>query len=245
MLIKPKPAAGDWIQYWDQDETWTASELWTKNAQHFLKKAARYISPTNHDKVLDIGCGPGIIAELLAPQVQTLIAADTSERYLRLCAERCKNLSNVSVARIPANYTNIHELGRFSLFLCNSVVQYYKSPQELEDLIASARKAALPKARMLISDIPIVRHFSQRAGDAFAAFFQSTREGFGWGYFKMAAKLLLAPSYYSEFSKKHETLHYETSFLERLPKRLGLKGSLIRESLSLCTQRPSLLIQFH
>ncbi len=234
----------NWIEYWNEDELWTYSKLWEVNAKLFIKKADPYISFSKEDTVLDIGCGSGFIAHALSPRVKTVVAADTSTRNLRLCELRCKDTANVVTAEIPSDYTQIHSLGKFSLFLCNSVVQYYQRPQQLEQLIASAQLAALPQARMLISDIPIHRHFLQKGWDAAASLTQSFWEGYGVEYLSMAKNLICSNSIYKDFSKNHSILFYDATFLETLPQRLQLKGKLIRKSLSLCAHRPSLLIQF-
>jgi len=143
------------MEYWDRDNFWFQSELLKVNARLFLEKADPIVHFNRTDSVLNVGCGPGFLEKLLAPRVESVWAVDVSQQAVQECQKNCQGYQNVTVRLLGSDYTDLSMFGRrFSLFLCVSVVQYYEDIGELETLIRSAHRIALPGARMLIADLP-------------------------------------------------------------------------------------------
>ena len=236
---------GNWIEYWNQDNFWAHSKLWRINAELFFRRAAPIIRFRKTDSVLNVGCGPGYLERHLAPLVETIDALDTSEQFVRLCQKNCEQHPNVTVKLLGKNYTDSDLFGRrFSLFLAVSVVQYYRSMSEVEALIHSARKVALPGARMLIADLPQKRNALGFARDAWSSLFLSLREGYLPVLLHTAWTQDSSKSTYQSFRKRVEELHFSNQEIQSLVRRMKLDATIIRENLSVYANRPSLLIRF-
>ena len=232
----------DWIAYWKQDQFWAQSKIWALNARLFLKKSAPFLNLSSVDKVLDIGCGPGFVAELLAPRVGQYLGLDTSETLLHKARPRCASLSNVSFERLPENYTRFEVSGKFSLFLCISVIQYYGSTDQVLQLVESVRNFALPGARLLLADIPQPRNIQEWLWDFLCSVGQSIGEGYVLDYLGTIVKWFFSD--YRKISKTMPILEIPVEKLGSQISRLGLKATIIRPSVSVCANRPSLLVQF-
>jgi SAM-dependent methyltransferase len=235
---------GNWAEYWDQDDFWTDSEIWKINAALFFKRAFSILQPKPWDKVLNIGCGPGYLEMMLSPHVQSICAVDTSRRYVDLCREKCSPFRNVQAEQLKRKYTDVAMFGSHSLYLCVSVVQYYRNKNEIEDLIRSVQRSALPGARMLIADLPLQRNGLGKMLDFLCSFFLSIREGYVFDCFFTLLRLNLKSSKYRTFGKRVKTLSFSHNELRDLIKRLNLKAEIIQKSLSIYANRPSLWIEF-
>jgi len=234
-----------WIDYWKKDELWSRSRLWRINAALFVRRAKAVVSYDETDSVLDIGSGPGYIEESLAPHVKSICSADVSEKFLESLKENCTRFPNVSTRLLREDYTDLSVCGtKFSLFLCVSVVQYYNDISEVEKLIRSARKIALPGSRMLISDLPLKRNFFGFAWDCLCSFCLSIKEGYAAALLSTAFKRWFGSSDYKSFSQKNRTLYFSIRGIRDLMKRMDLDATIIRKNLSIYANRPALLIRF-
>ena len=124
----------NWVDYWSEDDFWKDSRLWEINSRIFFERASRILEFKKSDCVLDIGCGPGYTETLLAPLVKSVYAVDVARQFIDICVKRCKDYKNVSVGHLDrGDYTNLEGFkGPFSIILCVSVVQYYRSVSEIE-----------------------------------------------------------------------------------------------------------------
>lgn len=234
-----------WAEYWNRDDFWRGSELWQVNAAFFLREVRKALEFGGDDRVLDIGCGPGHLEALLSPLVREIVAVDVAGQFEVLCRARCAGLGNVSTALLGADYTDLGALGRdFSRILCVSVVQYYRGIGEVEALIDSARKIVRPGAVMLIADLPLRRGEAGFAWDGACSVLQGIREGYSGLLLRTAVSRWGGRAHYRHFCKEHEQLSFSSDELESLIRRMGLDASLIRRSLSIYANRPSLLIRF-
>ena len=234
-----------WIDYWRHDSVLRNFTIWKVNAKIFFYQAHRIVHFSKNDSVLNIGCGPGYLEVLLAPIVKNIHAVDVAEQFVNQCVHQCTNYNNVSVALLNNNYTNLHILGKsFSLILCISVVQYYKNISELEALITSAQKIALPGARMLIADLPRKRTTIGFLWDAVCSFFMSIWKGYALLLLQDIWARWICRSHYKSFSNNIKPLSFTTKGLESLIQRMKLNAIIIRKSVSIYANRPSLLIHF-
>jgi len=236
-----------WIEYWNQDNFWSSLNLWELNAQVFLRRAEKFVKFKEHDMVLDIGSGPGVLAHKLARKVKSVLAVDAAPNFVDIARMHCKNDPNVDVGLLGNDYTDLtvfFSSQKFSLLLCVSVVQYYNNIKEVEELIRSAQKVVLPGGRMLIADLNLKRSKMGFVWDAFSSVLQSLREGYTLELFRMAWNRWFTLSHYHKVYSSSRLLELNYVEIESLIERMELKAEIIRDSLSIYANRPSLLIHF-
>lgn len=83
--------------FWDKAaDKYAKSPIQNTEAYNYtLERTRSYLSPT--DKVLEVGCGTGSTALLLAPDVDQIIASDISGNMIKIAARKAKDdkVSNV------------------------------------------------------------------------------------------------------------------------------------------------------
>lgn len=145
-----------WINFWD-NETTMSQKLIQKSMTIFLDGFKQWGEFTADDVVLDLGCGPGLLADAISDRVKEVHCADVSSKYLSICSNKFRNKDNVFVHRIdPANYTSLDYLKnkRITKVICLSVVSYYQSKEDIRRLVENIKKIADRGCLIVISDLP-------------------------------------------------------------------------------------------
>ncbi len=145
----------NWVDYWNRKDSMTG-ELWRAQADFFVRQVTREISIGPDDVVLDIGCGQGHVIAALASRAREAHGADTSEHSVAQSRERHAGIGNLHFHALPKDdYLALDRLPvrNATRILCVSVVQYYRSLDELRTLIAKAKSIAAPGCRMLVADL--------------------------------------------------------------------------------------------
>jgi SAM-dependent methyltransferase len=99
-------------------------------------------------RVLDFGCGPGLVGGLLGPEVQRYLFWDAAPTVQH---EATRRLAAVAGAE-PADLTTLPRAS-IDLILVNSVVQYMR-PDELTDWLQRWKRLLAPAGRLVLSDLP-------------------------------------------------------------------------------------------
>jgi len=152
-------AAASWAAWWD-GEAFLDDDAWRRDAEAFVQATAPIVGYGPDDDVLDVGCGPGFVLEALAGRVRSAVGADVAPRLLALARQRLASREGVElVALDPSSPADLSPLGsrRFSVVLCNSVVQYLRDASEAEALLRSIAGVARRGARVLVSDLVVGR----------------------------------------------------------------------------------------
>ena len=107
-------------------------------------------------RVLEIGCGTGMILLCVAPSAEYYVGTDISPRALRYVADQLPGAGLVSKVRLVEGAA--HDLGAlgeegFDLVVLNSVVQYFPGEEYLTEVIESAWRLLRPGGRLLIGDV--------------------------------------------------------------------------------------------
>ncbi|MDR3049402.1 MAG: hypothetical protein LBV16_06165, partial [Elusimicrobiota bacterium] len=137
--------------------------------------------------------GGGLVSQL-SPFVKTAYGADTSDLNIENNKRKYSNIRNLSFFSLSPNaYTQIAQLPiqeKPTIITCISVLQYYKSLDEIGQLIENAKKIASPNCIMilidLLADINVIKDFAYSViGSIFAkTFWAQVQEVFSGRYGK-------------------------------------------------------------
>ncbi len=233
-----------WRDFWSAPlaHDFQTEASWNKNAKLFAERSHTILGYRDDDVVLDVGSGPGATAEALRTRVAEVHCAEVSEAYITAARKRFQGSPNVTYHELGADYTNLEFLAprKFSLILCNNVVQYYRSVAEVENLILSAKKVAAPGARMLIGEI------LTDSGVALRYFRDSLREARREKYLGLLVGgfMQLAKIRYMKYRNTFRTLELPERELRGIIDRLGLDAEILDTQLSFFPHRVHLLIRF-
>jgi len=99
--------------------------------------------------VADLGCGTGLLTQMLAPFARRVVAVDASAAMLRTARARVGDLSNVEIRRGELESLPIEDGTLDAAFLV-LVLPYVADPAEV---VAEAARALRPGGRLLITDL--------------------------------------------------------------------------------------------
>ncbi len=154
--------ASPWARYWNHQTLFDDAML-ERSTRVFLQASEEIMAYSGHDRVMDVGCGPGTLIAAMAPRVREICGLDTSPRYVESSRNRFTACANVTIEQLGARYTDFSILGerKFDKIVCLSVIQYYREKNDVRALFREVKRIAAPGARFLIGDILIETSLAQ------------------------------------------------------------------------------------
>lgn len=126
----------------------SAATMNDASAMRMLLDAARVCAA---DHVLDVACGPGIVAAAFAREAETVTGIDLTPEMIALARERCaeEGLSNVrfetgDVAQLP------YAEGTFSIVACRYALHHLLDPA---GVVCEMARVCAPAGRIVVADI--------------------------------------------------------------------------------------------
>jgi thioesterase domain-containing protein/ubiquinone/menaquinone biosynthesis C-methylase UbiE len=110
-------------------------------------------------RVLEIGCGTGLLLARIAPQCESYTGTDFSETALNHTRQMCQQLDHLGHVTLRKGFADDFggfEADQFDTILLNSVIQYFPDISYLERVIAGALRVLRPDGVIFIGD---VRHY--------------------------------------------------------------------------------------
>jgi SAM-dependent methyltransferase len=230
----------NWIEYWNQDGA-MSGPVWQAYTEYFIKEFTEEFSLTPDDVLLDIGCGNGRITASLAKFVHKAYGADTSANCLEQANSSYAAGDKLSFFQLaPDNYLALDSLpiAPPTYIICVSIVQYYRSLDELRTLIASCKKIAAPGGRLVLVDL-LIDHKPLK--DALGVLLGA----FKTGTFLLRLREIFAGAYssYTETRASNHLLSMTRKQLEDICALEGVKLKFIKRDFVGTSFRPSALIE--
>ncbi|MCP4214681.1 MAG: AMP-binding protein [bacterium] len=125
--------------------------------QEVIDNVMHKVDPFIHDKarVLEVGCGSGLMMFRLAGRVARYVGTDISDQTLNSCRKKAasEGFSNIRLQHLAADEIDQIEPGGFDLIFLNSVLQYFPSYAYLRDFLTKAMALLSPQGVIFIGDI--------------------------------------------------------------------------------------------
>src|SRR5262245_13647996 len=174
---------GGWESYWEglSDN----QQIFREQSDEYVRNLRAAIGLDRRARVLDFGCGFGLVAAMLAPQIQEIFVWDASANIRRRARVNLASYGNVRFLDLSESNTLPHNL-QFDLILVNSVVQYM-TLDKFSAWLLRWRNMLAPGGRIVVSDlIPLdyptiwdivdLLRFSARRGFLLRAIWQAFSE---------------------------------------------------------------------
>lgn len=237
-----KSVPANWLDWWHK-ETIISHGIWQNNMQVFISATMPVMNYGAQDVILDIGSGPGYLASFLKDRVKEIHCLDISEHYIDLLRNSLGQYPHIFSYKLSKDkYTELSFLKprKFSIIICQSVVQYYESIDEVEALIRQVRDLALPGARFLISDIPT----SPKTATSASGFLKTARENPGLLVEKVKVLIKLSVSKNGNPYGSLRLLCLSDDRLKEMIETLDLNAEILSARLTTNENRKHLLIRF-
>ena len=167
--------ASEWQDIWDQtysapapdndptfnivgwNDSYTGLPYPADEMRDWLAHTINSIQALHPRRVLEIGCGSGMLLYRIAPQCEDYLATDASATALASIQNYLQTPGNelpqVRLSqRMGDDFSGI-ENHSFDVVVLNSVIQYFPSPTYLKQVVAGAVKAVKPGGSIFIGDI--------------------------------------------------------------------------------------------
>ncbi|WP_232665903.1 non-ribosomal peptide synthetase [Pseudonocardia sp. TRM90224] len=109
------------------------------------------ISELQPNRILEIGCGSGLLLARLLPTASRYVATDVSPVVVERLAKRYGADTAVELRVGPAD--EVRDVDEFDVVVLNSVVQYFPDAGYLERVLAQAVRACRPDGSVFVGDV--------------------------------------------------------------------------------------------
>jgi amino acid adenylation domain-containing protein len=139
--------------------SYTGQPIPAEEMREWVDETVTRILALKPKRVLEIGCGTGLLLARIAPHCEHYTGTDFSQtaiNHTRQMCEQIDHLGHVTLRKGFADDFGGFEVNQFDTILLNSVVQYFPDINYLERVIAGALHVLKPGGVIFIGD---VRHY--------------------------------------------------------------------------------------
>ena len=105
------------------------------------------------ERVLEIGCGAGLLLLQIAPTCKSYVGTDSSLNALEYLREQLDSLPQVEISHRMADDFSGFEAGSFDAVVLNSVVQFFPSLDYFMSVLEGALKVVRPGGFIFLGDV--------------------------------------------------------------------------------------------
>lgn len=218
----------DWFSFWSKNPKLFGIVM-QKNAVYFADKLLKRKVIQAGDRVLDIGCGPGFLAEQLEDKVKQYYGVDVSENCIQSCREKFSGKPHVQFMQIGsadnenslAHFEN-HGM-QFDVIVILSVVQYFSDLHKVEMLLSHCKKILSPNGKIILSDV--IQSDKGLLKDAFSVLVDSIRKNYFFSFLQFMYQARF--SKYNELRIKHNLLNISQESIDAICSNINLYPELM------------------
>lgn len=130
---------------------WLHGRRGTFHADEVLGRIVHAVARVPARRVLDLACGPGIVAAALAPTAGRVIGVDATPRMIELAAARCAAGGHAHCAFQVASAERLPFAdGAFDVAVSRLAFHHFQAPAAV---LAEVRRALRPDGRLVVADI--------------------------------------------------------------------------------------------
>ncbi|MBZ4422002.1 non-ribosomal peptide synthetase, partial [Myxococcus sp. RHSTA-1-4] len=139
------------------NDSYTGDALPAAQMREWVDTTVRQILGLKPRRILELGCGTGLLLYRLAPRCEAYWALDFAkpalDRIERQRERLGESLASVKLLHRPVDDLSGIEPGSFDTVICNSVLQYFPSADYLLQVIRGAVKVLRPGGRIFLGDV--------------------------------------------------------------------------------------------
>jgi amino acid adenylation domain-containing protein/non-ribosomal peptide synthase protein (TIGR01720 family) len=137
------------------NSSYTHQPIPLEQMREWVEQTVKHIRTLHPQRVLEIGCGTGLLLFQLEPDCQLYWGTDISANGLhyiqQVCIQQKKQIPPL-LQRAADDFTGI-ERGAFDTVILNSVIQYFPSVEYLFTVIQKAVQVLSPEGKIFIGDV--------------------------------------------------------------------------------------------
>jgi amino acid adenylation domain-containing protein/thioester reductase-like protein len=136
----------------------TGRPIATATMRAFRDRTAARFRELTRGRVLEVGCGAGLVTAALAGDAEQWLAVDPAPAAVAAVAALAQRtgLRTVQTRQLAADALDQLPADTFDCVLLNSVVQYFPSLQYMLDVLAAARRRLRPGGLIVLGDVRLL-----------------------------------------------------------------------------------------
>ena len=142
-------------------DSYTGQPIPEQEMSQWLNYTIERILDFKPDRILEIGCGTGLLLFKIAPHTSNYCATDISDKAISYIEQHLETLegngSHVKLYNQPAHDFQSVEQESFDAVILNSVIQYFPSIEYLVEVLDNAIKLVEPGGQIFIGDVRSLR----------------------------------------------------------------------------------------
>lgn len=139
------------------NSSYTGKPIAAEEMKEWVERTVERILSLCPGRVLEIGCGTGLLLFRIAPQSESYHGTDLSQKALdylnQQIAASSGSYQNVTMSRQEAGDFTGLDAGAYDTVILNSVVQYFPSVDYLVRVLEGAAKAVKPGGAIFLGDL--------------------------------------------------------------------------------------------
>lgn len=146
----PRPApSSTWDRRVDSWEAVAESPAFQRFAQEVLALA----DPRSDDRVVDLGCGTGLLSLAFAPLVDHVVAVDSSPAMLRRLAEKAETVTASNVETVASDLRSLPLPDESVTLAVSNYAFHHLDDRGKELALSEVRRVLVPGGRLVICDM--------------------------------------------------------------------------------------------
>ncbi|MET0400646.1 MAG: amino acid adenylation domain-containing protein, partial [Longimicrobiaceae bacterium] len=135
------------------NSSYTGRPIPEPEMREWVERTVERVLALRPRRVLEIGCGTGLLLFRVAPHVRHYHGTDFSRAALELVARHLGELPQVRLSARPADRLEGMEAERFDTVVVNSVAQYFPGADYLLRVLEGAAACVRPGGRVFVGDV--------------------------------------------------------------------------------------------
>jgi 2-polyprenyl-3-methyl-5-hydroxy-6-metoxy-1,4-benzoquinol methylase len=171
----------NWQNFWSNNPP-LFGVVMQKNSVYFANKLlkAKTILPEN--SILDFGCGPGYLADLLKNKVASYYGVDISADCVENCKQKFAGYENMQFSKVISTETTtgleetVKKGLHFDVIIVLSVVQYFSGLAKVETLLSDCKSMLSDGGKIILADV--IPSHKGLLKDVYSGFADSIQKGY-------------------------------------------------------------------
>jgi 2-polyprenyl-3-methyl-5-hydroxy-6-metoxy-1,4-benzoquinol methylase len=171
----------NWQNFWSNNPP-LFGVVMQKNSVYFADKLlkAKTILPEN--SILDFGCGPGYLADLLKNKVASYYGVDISADCVENCKQKFAGYENMQFSKVISTETTtgleetVKKGLHFDVIIVLSVVQYFSGLAKVETLLSDCKSMLSDGGKIILADV--IPSHKGLLKDVYSGFADSIQKGY-------------------------------------------------------------------
>ena len=136
-------------------DSYSGAQIPEKEMQEWVDETVSRITDLAPRRVLEIGCGTGLLLYRIAPRCDRYVAVDVAQTALDRISAQLDALSLGQVELIKGDAADVGTLvdGPFDTIVINSVAQYFPNAEYLVDVVTEAMNLLAPDGSLFLGDL--------------------------------------------------------------------------------------------